>query len=80
MRRDHDAKSERGQAGIGISEADAGNAVSIPRCQHAENLGQILDHDARAQFVEIELVDQRFGQRARHVEEKAATIVRRALR
>ena len=79
MRRQHDAQPECGQARIGVAEADAGRAVAIPCRQHAKDLGQIFDDHASAQLVEVELVDHRFGERARDVEEEAAAIARRRL-
>ena len=65
------------QARIGISKAHGRCARAFPCREHAEHLGQILDHDARAQLVEIEFVDQRFHALARNVEKKAAAVLGR---
>ena len=65
-------KPERRQARIGIAKADPVRAAArcaVPGREHAEDFGQILDDDLGAQFVEIELVDERRRQaRAAHRE------------
>ena len=68
--REHDAHAKRRQARIGISKAHGCCARAVPCRKHAEHLGQILDHDARAQLVEIEFVDQRFRALARATSRK----------
>ena len=52
-------------------------SLSIPCRQNAKDLGQIFDHDASAQLVEVKLVDHRLGERSRQVEEEAAAVMSR---
>ena len=78
MRRQHDAKTERGQTWIGIAETVFGSAAVVPGGEHAEHLGEVFDEDFRAQFVEINLAT-RAVQSARHIEKKSAAVFRRGL-
>ncbi len=76
MRRQCYAQPERRQPRIGIGQADClcVAAAAVPRRENAEGVGQILDHDLGAQFVEIEFFHKRADERAGHVEKKAAAI------
>ena len=79
LRRQDRAQAERRQARIGIGEAKCRrrDALSIPSREHTERVGGVADNEARAELVEVELIKERLGDSARHVEEEAAAILRR---
>ena len=79
MRRQHAARSERGQTWVGIAKPVFGLPRALPERHHAENLGEIFDDDLGTQLVEVEAVDQRFAERARAIEKEVAAVCGRRL-
>ena len=71
--------AERGVAGIGEGKVGLHGGLAIPGREHAEAVGEILDRDLGAQFVDAELVGERLRQRARAVDQEAAAMAGRRL-
>ena len=71
VRRQHDAHAQRREPRIGVAQAVFGRADAVPDRHDAEAVGEILDRGLGAQLVEIELLDEGRGERARTIEKEA---------
>ena len=77
--RDQNPPAERCVAGIGEGQIGLHGRHAVPGREHAEAIGEILDRDLGAQFVEAELVGERLRQRARAVDQETAAMAGRRL-
>src|SRR5262249_26851092 len=76
MRRKHAAPPQLGKTRIRVAQAVFWIGRSLPDRHDPEHLREVLNGHFGAQLVKIESLDQRWGERPRSIEKKAATVGR----